>query len=90
MTHYLDKVTMYVNTIEFGGRKAAINSYSKEFPVLYSRRDAQRERWAAQYPNAIVRTEEMTRADCVSLFSDDYFIPLRNLAHEIGEASRGA
>ena len=87
MTQYLDKVTLYVNTIEFDGRKAVINSYSKEFPILYSRRDAQREYWAAMYPNATVRTEEMTRADCVRLFSDN-LPPLRSLAHEIGEASR--
>lgn len=82
-------MTLYVNTIEFDNRKTVINSYSKEFPILYPRMDAQRERWAAMYPNATVRTEEMTRADCVRLFSDDYSIPLRNLAHEIGEASRG-
>lgn len=55
-----------VNTIEFDGRKAVINSYS-DHPELVENMNRQREAWAANYPNATVRTERMDEADVVAL-----------------------
>lgn len=55
-----------VNTIEFDGHKAALNSYS-DHPALVDSMNRQRENWAARFPNATVRTERMTEAECVRL-----------------------
>jgi hypothetical protein len=43
-----------VNTIEFNGLKACINSYSDE-PELVNSMNRQRDNFAARYPNAIVK-----------------------------------
>lgn len=72
-----------VNTIEFGGRKAVINSYS-DHPALVKSREEQLTRWKAQYPLANVQTERLTEADTVALVAKD---TTRNLAYDIGQAS---
>ena len=77
----------YVNTIEFDGLKAVINSYSDD-PVVMEGMTEQQKRWASKYPNATVRTEEMSEADCVELVAAGEVGPLRNLAYEIGQASQ--
>jgi hypothetical protein len=61
-------MTLYVNTIEFDGRKAVINSYAKAYCEAHSTMRArmveQRKFWARDYPRATVRTEEMDEAEC--------------------------
>lgn len=79
-------MTLYVNTIEFDGRKAVINSYS-DHPSLAASMEGQQKRWSLEYPNAIVRTEEMSEADCRELVAAGRVGHLRNLAYEIGQAS---
>ena len=79
---------LYVNTIEFEGRKACINSYS-DHPLLVASMNKQREAWAAKYHNATVKTERMTEADTIALVSHgraqgDH---LYNHAYAIGQAS---
>lgn len=74
-----------VNTIEYAGRKACINSYS-DHPLLIVSMNAQRERWSAAYPRATVRTERMTEADTIALVAADESRS-RNRAYEIGQAS---
>lgn len=79
---------LYVNTIEFGGRKAVINSYSPQFiNELRANMDRQREAFAARFPKATVQTERMTDADTIKLVAlhrDNH-----NIAWEIGRASEG-
>ena len=85
-------MTLYVNTIEFDGRKAVLNSYSpayvQAYPVMAESMIEQRQGWTARYPNAIVRTEEMAEAECMQLVAEGDIGPLRCLAHEIGQASQ--
>lgn len=71
-----------VNTIEFNGRKAAINSYS-DHPALVSNMNKQREGFATRYPNATVKTERMNRIDCVALCANGVD------CHEVGNLSNG-
>jgi hypothetical protein len=78
-----------VNTIEFGGRKACINSYS-DHPLLAENMNRQAEAWRLRYPKAIVRTERMSEADTIALVAYDRLGPLRSLPHEIGKASQEA
>jgi hypothetical protein len=78
---------LYVNTIEFDGRKAVINSYS-DHPALVASMTGQQKRWASKYPNATIRTEEMSEADCMRLVAAGEVGPLRSLAYEIGQASQ--
>ena len=68
-----------VNTIEFGGQKAALNSYS-DYPELVPYMNEQREAFAALFPNAVVKTERMTDADTVALCA---------LTHEWAKARPG-
>lgn len=75
-----------VNTIEFGGRKAVINSYS-DHPALVDDMNKQRESFAAAYPKAIVKTERMTEEETRLLVALDHE---RNAPHEIGQASLSA
>jgi hypothetical protein len=58
-----------VNTIEFNGDKAVINSYSQGYAVLDDSCSKQLAEWSAACPNAIVRTEQMSETDCVALVS---------------------
>ena len=51
--------TLNVNTIEYGGQKAVINSCS-DYPELVEGMNRQREEWAARFPRATVRTERLT------------------------------
>lgn len=75
----------FVNTIEYGGEKAVINSWSHNSAVRPSMMRQRRE-WAAKYPRAKVRTERMADADIVALVAKDKH-HLRSLPREIGEAS---
>ncbi len=83
-------MTLNVNTIEFGGRKAVLNSYS-DHPELFAGMNRQREQWAARYPNATVKTERMCESECRRLVADAKALGhLRYLEQEIGEASNAA
>lgn len=75
-----------VNTIEFDGRKACINSYS-DHPALVGNMNRQVANWSAKFPKATVKTERMSHADCVKLVGDPD--ANRNLAWEIGNLSNG-
>lgn len=74
-----------VNTIEFAGRKAVINSYS-DHPLLVDDMNKQRETWAARFPNAIVKTERLSEIETMRLVALDN-VPLESLAWDIGRAS---
>jgi len=56
-----------VNTIEFNGAKAVINSYGSDHPILMQSMTTQREQWAAKYPRATVRTEELDELTTINL-----------------------
>lgn len=58
-----------VNTIEFNGAKAVLNSYSPAYLEAFGtkRIEEQRAEFAARFPNANVQTEQMTSADTVAL-----------------------
>lgn len=73
-----------VNTIEFNGRKACINSYS-DHPALVESMNRQVAFWSAKFPKATVKTERMSRAECIKLVGDPD--ANRNLAWEIGSQS---
>lgn len=73
-----------VNTIEFNGRKAVINSYS-DHPALVNSMNRQREEFAERFPNATIKTERMTYEETVKLVASE----TRTAPHEIGEASNG-
>lgn len=75
-----------VNTIEFNGRKACINSYS-DHPALTASMNQQRELFAARFPNATVKTERMSEADTRALVGDSD--KNRNACWEIGNQSNG-
>lgn len=75
-----------VNTIEFNGRKACINSYS-DHPALVASMNEQRATFAARYPNATVKTERMSVSDTQALVGDPD--ANRHLAWEIGKQSNG-
>ena len=75
-----------VNTIEFGHRKAVINSYS-DHPALVDSMNKQRESWTAQYPNATVKTERMSYDETCALVAAGGDTHLRSPAHEIGQSS---
>ena len=80
-------MTLYVNTIEFSGRKAVINSYSNH-PLLVESRERQLSSWKARYPNAKVKTEEMSESDTAELVAvEGDRHNLAYLAYEIGQAS---
>jgi hypothetical protein len=84
-------MTLLANTIEFAGRKAVINSYSRH-PALDASREAQLAGWKARYPNATVQTEELHEVDVVALVAAGDAATdggsLRCFAHEIGHASQ--
>ena len=84
-------MTLLVNTIEFAGRKAVINSYSRH-PLLDESRAKQLAGWQARYPNATVRTEEMHDIEAMALVAAGREAigqnVLRSFAHEIGQASQ--
>lgn len=73
--------TLNVNTIEFEGVKAAINSYS-DHPALVTSMNRQREEWTAEYPNATVRTERMSEEATRALVANG------NKPHTVGSASK--
>lgn len=77
----------YVNTIEFGDRKAVLNSYSERFiSVLRPSMEEQRSRWAKMFPNATVLTTVMSEEDTMRLVASTG--SARNEAcWEIGRAS---
>jgi hypothetical protein len=84
-------MTLLVNTIEFEGRKAVINSYSRH-PLLVESCERQLTQWQARYPSANVQTEELYEGETIALVAagraavgDDV---LRSFAHEIGQASQ--
>lgn len=70
-----------VNTIEFNGRKACINSYS-DHSALVENMNSQRELWAAKFPDAIVKTERMSHSDTIALVAAE-----KDKAWEIGNSS---
>ena len=87
---------LYVNTIEFAGRKAVMNSYS----VGYVDRNEgglgddmrrQAAEFAARFPNATVRTELLTEAETIKLCAQHKGPEwhLRSASWEIGQASKG-
>lgn len=81
--------TWNVNTIEFNGRKACINSYS-DHPLLVKDMTEQREKFAALYPNATVKTERLSDAETVTLVTASGGCDRQNTVHAIGEASNKA
>lgn len=72
-----------VNTIEFGGRKAVLNSFSNH-PALVNDIKNQRESFASRFPNANVKTEIMEEADVRTLVAKED----HNAVWEIAEASQ--
>lgn len=75
-----------VNTIEFKGLKACINSYS-DHPALAASMNQQRETFSARFPRATVKTERMSVSDTKALVGDPD--ANRNLAWELGNLSNG-
>lgn len=69
-----------VNTIEYNGVKACINSYS-DHPALVNNMNGQRERFAKMYPKATVKTERMSENDCRTLVANG------NNCHAVGSLS---
>lgn len=77
-----------VNTIEFNGRKAVINSYS-DHPALADSMARQREQWAERFPNAIVKTERMDELTAMRLVDAAGTGPdAHNFAWTIGKSSQ--
>ena len=74
-----------VNTIEFNGQKACINSWS-DHPALVDDIIGQIDNWRAQYPNATVKTERMTESETRKLVAS-HAGP--GAAYHIGQASKG-
>ncbi|MDX2277744.1 MAG: hypothetical protein NW206_20015 [Hyphomonadaceae bacterium] len=75
-----------VNTIEFGGRKAVLNSYS-DHPALVADINRQREAWARRFPRATVRTERMSELECMELVAANGGPDRYRVAYAIGAAS---
>lgn len=71
-----------VNTIEFNGKKAVINSYS-DHPALVESMNRQLTEWTAHYSNATVRTERLSEVDTRALVANG------NKPHNIGAESEG-
>lgn len=71
-----------VNTIEFGGRKAVINSYS-DHPALVDSMNKQREDFASRYPKATVKTERMEEWEVRKMVASQG----DNASWQIGQAS---
>lgn len=69
-----------VNTIEFNGQKAVINSYS-DHPALVKPMNGQREAFASKYPRATVLTERMDEIECRALVANGIN------CHAVGAAS---
>lgn len=78
--------SLNVNTIEFNGQKAVINSYS-EHPALVESMNKQLAAWTERYPNATVRMERMYEIECMKLIAESDKTHGRNHAYEIGLAS---
>ncbi len=78
-----------VNTIEFDGRKACINSFS-DHPALVTDMNKQREYFANLFPSATVKTERMSHADTVALVAAEKGEPGSSAVWEIGSASQTA
>lgn len=82
---------LYVNTIEFGGQKAVINSYSAGYVDDHGPLEASMLRqwasWNARFPNAIVLTERLSDLETMRLVALNQ-TPLRSLAQEIGAKSQ--
>jgi len=76
-----------VNTIEYNGRKAVLNSYS-DHPALVEDIKRQRERWTTMFPRATVQTERLSEIDTMELVASSGSQRFA-LAYEIGEASKG-
>jgi hypothetical protein len=78
---------LYVNTIEFDGRKAAINSYSigyaKFYDDLRNSMVRQLQEWIEAAPNANVATETMSEEDCRALVANGV------RAYDVATASNG-
>lgn len=81
--------SLNVNTIEFNGQKAVINSYS-DHPLLVANMEKQLKQWQERYPNATVRTERMHEIECMQLVAASDKGAGRNHAYEIGLASMEA
>jgi hypothetical protein len=80
-----------VNTIEFNGQKAVINSFS-DHPLLADDIKEQIAFFRAKFPNAIVKTERMHDAECIALVTAGNALvnnePGRSAVWEIGLASK--
>jgi hypothetical protein len=87
---------LIVNTIEFAGRKAVINSYSGLYLAALGDADIvrQRETWADRFPNATVRTETMSYTDCTAACAIGHAYERENRGYSfpwvVGEASKAA
>lgn len=81
-------MTLRVNTIEFNGEKAVINSYSFH-PELDDNMNKQFASWCAMYPKAIVKNEEMPHSEVVAMVAASREIQglLGSHAHMIGKKS---
>ena len=82
-----------VNTIEFAGRKAVINSYSLQFwKELAGNCEKQAAEWTSRFPNATVRTEDMSDSDVVALVAAGRVAEKAEgscgaFAHDVGRSS---
>lgn len=56
-----------VNIIEFAGRRAVINSFSRQYPELIGIMNEQRETFAKRFPRATVETVTMRETDVIAL-----------------------
>jgi len=78
---------LYVNTIEFDGRKAVINSYSVGYTAFYdSLRNSmvnQLREWIEAAPNANVCTERMTEDETRALVANGV------RPYDVADASNG-
>jgi hypothetical protein len=80
-----------VNTIEFNGRKACINSFSDLIhvhPALMEEMTAQIDYFSHEYPNATVKTERLTDMETVALVKQTR--TPGNDVWDIGNASKGS
>lgn len=78
-----------VNTIEFNGRKAVINSYDiDKYPVLAKSMNEQLAEWKANFPNAKVQNERMHDLEVVGLVRRNKADGGLYRAWEIGQSSK--
>lgn len=79
---------MIVNTIEFEGRKAVINSWNLDsYPILKDDQERQLAWWQGRYPKASVKAEQLSTRETMDLVAAGKGSGSDGYCYTVGEAS---